>query len=164
MVFNPGLFASCAGWPVSSPRGLAVSLSGSTLHSRRASGLGASAATVYFRASEGQRNSGERGGSGAAFGGDTGRLAREAVASRVPRLVETGWASLSPHPSSCRFAGPPRRHPYYGPSLWLLGAAPCRDSPLSGARTPRPLQSWAKKWSSLQTPLPTTPSGRWLSL
>lgn len=107
---------------------------------------------MFFRAPEGQRNSGERGGSGVGFGGDPGRSAREAIPGRAPRPVRTGWTALSPHPSSCRFAGPPRRHPYCGPILGLLGAVPRTDSPLPGARTPHPLQSWAKKCTSWQTP------------
>lgn len=95
------------------------------------------------------------------LGAMRGRWACEASARRVPRRVETGRAAPSPHPSSCRFAGPPRRHPYYGPILWLLGVLPCRD-----CAPPELAKKVLLFVGHPLTPIltPTTPSGRWISL
>ena len=94
-----------------------------------------------------------------------GRAALEAPTRRVPGLVETAWAPLRPHPSSCRFAGPRQPDSTASP-LWVQSVVfgglffVVADMLKSQARAPSSRVGQGR--SSVQTP--TTPSGRWISL
>lgn len=109
---------------------------------------------MYIRAPEGQRNSGERGGSGAAFWGRCGGVwrAKPSLVGFRARWRRAGQPSVrTPRAvgSRARLDGIPTMGPVYG--YWGFFLA---ETPRSlGARTARP-QSWARKWSSCRLPPP----------
>lgn len=109
---------------------------------------------MYFRASEGQRNSGERGGSGAAFGGDAGAFGARSHHSSGSAAGGDGMGSSQSAPpravgSLARLDGIPTVGPVYG--YWGLYLA---ETPRSLAHALRALRVGQKSAPLCRPPQP----------